>query len=262
MEEASATVGYLRKLEEMNDIVVCMTCASSGQRHLFRTFDFGLVEHSEILIPRLNHPAHTLTNDILLQPYSHDEGRGYLCAECYSSILRHQTPQKALCNGYWIGDPPDSLRGLTMAERLSITQRFYGTHRCTLFPRKIITDPETKTQHVDFKVDIRLFNDPRGNGMLVHDLPLRGLVLEKILEIEIQGVWNLPDSFLPPCLQIRRHRVATALHWLIKHNPCYFDVVLNAMFLDVLPDNGVPYHLLPIIQGNRGTYTNYARHRK
>jgi hypothetical protein len=82
---------------------------------------------------------------------------------------------------------------------------------------------------------------------LVDELPLRGLLLEKVLKIEIRDHWDSGT-----CLtHVRRNCVAVALDWLKSNNPSY-TITINPSFLDVLPDCGMAYHLLPIIQGNRG----------
>ena len=167
--------------------------------------------------------------------------------QCSVHIRNHELPPRALSNGFWIGDVPGPLKELSMAEQILVTQRFAGAYRCTLYPRRT-----RRTETVDHHVTMHLIGGKHADGLVAHELPLSGQTLDWVLEIELFGHWDLPDSFLPPCLRVQRPHVVAALAGLRTHNPLYATTTIDKTTLDVLPEDGIPFQLLSTIHNNRG----------
>ncbi|KAK0442067.1 hypothetical protein EV421DRAFT_1663232, partial [Armillaria borealis] len=45
-----------------------------------------------------------------------------ICVDCRKSVRNGECPKYALCNGFWLGDVPDILKGLSFAEQLIVSR--------------------------------------------------------------------------------------------------------------------------------------------
>ncbi|PBK92375.1 hypothetical protein ARMGADRAFT_874147, partial [Armillaria gallica] len=51
-----------------------------------------------------------------------DKSCDRICIDCRKCIRKGETPKYALCNGFWLGEVPDVLKGLSFSEQLIISR--------------------------------------------------------------------------------------------------------------------------------------------
>jgi hypothetical protein len=143
-----------------------------------------------------------------------------------------------------MGVIPGELQGLSTMERLVISRRFQSVLRCTISKAGSACRNETSFSAVPFR-------DLEHTVIKTDQLPISSGILRRVFELEFDLE---EDEELPalPCLEVRRNRVLTALEWLKKNNHAYADIVILPAYLDLLPDQGLPYHLLPFVNGRNG----------
>jgi hypothetical protein len=95
------------------------------------------------LVPSKSHPAHKLTEGMLLHatPSSLRVGQNgcmmaNICNSCSSYLKRNKTPPTSLANGMWIGDVPLELSILTLPERILVARFFPAAYIVKLYPKK------------------------------------------------------------------------------------------------------------------------------
>jgi len=121
----------------------CAVCAGN-----FFTKDINQVEVSFLwqkkkLIPSSIHPAHVLTDGMLLDRsplslYRNEHGILFanVCDPCVSALKHDKTPSLSLANGMWVGDVPLELQILTLPERILIARHFPAAYIIKLYPKK------------------------------------------------------------------------------------------------------------------------------
>ena len=121
-------------------MAVCMVCG----RELFMsdTTDFGLgaIPNSHLLMPFEPHPAHELTDSILLQTTTISEtpdGRsGAICDECARNLQKGWLPHLSLANGMWIGEVPFELASLSIPEHVLIARHYPTAYIGKMYPKQ------------------------------------------------------------------------------------------------------------------------------
>ncbi|TFK46236.1 hypothetical protein OE88DRAFT_1597405, partial [Heliocybe sulcata] len=83
------------------------------QMHLLTVTD-KLVTRKERI--RSSDPIETISGPVLAHDSKH------ICPECAISLQKGQAPDQALANGLWLGDVPNALQNLTLAEKFMIAK--------------------------------------------------------------------------------------------------------------------------------------------
>lgn len=72
-------------------------------------------------------------------------------------------------------------------------------------------------------------------------------LLASVIGVTIVGPKNVPQRALPSILTVSRGHVRNALHFLVRENPLYSDVVISDENLNLLPEFGIPEELSSVI---------------
>ncbi len=151
-----------------------------------------------------------------------------ICIDCRKSIHKGETPKYALCNGFWLGEVPDVLKGLSFAEQLIISrvQHFNCFVRVGSGLAKMIAHAVA-------------FQSPTPK---VYDfLPPPVEDLDDMLAIMFTGPREpVKSDYKCTPLLVHRNVVANALGWL-KLNHCdYTDVGISLENLNGYPEDSPP----------------------
>jgi hypothetical protein len=173
--------------------------------------------------------------------------------------MDRRIPPLSIFNGFNVGCPlemPDCLRGLTLVEeRLISRSRNFGT------VLKIHGGPVDYLHSKGHLIVV-----PQKAEKLLDVLP--SPLLEHCQKVKV--VWVGKDTpsvaALKAKLEVRKSVVATALRWLIAHNPLYQDIVFNEDEMTSWPESFVPEPLTRDItvvdpddeEQNRSGYVDHA----
>lgn len=173
------------------------------------------------------------------------DGRYQVCSNCMKQFNRGMPPKFALANGAWIGEVPAILSTLTMLERALVTTFFRARCRITLYPSSM----DLQSHYIDYGVRVtQLERDAPLSLPLSGFMPPPPSFLQNIFEILVVGNSKIVENSLPAILFVRRHRVLSALRWLIANNPLYSSTAISMGNLALLPDLGIPGNILYMIQ--------------
>ena len=110
---------------------ICTICAGSFFHSEMDFVSLASLHESGLLVPLTSHPAHILTDGMLLHRnpscFSLDiagHSRATVCWPCLSSLNRKKTPALSLANGLWVGDIPIVLHILTLPEHVLVARFF------------------------------------------------------------------------------------------------------------------------------------------
>lgn len=171
-------------------------------------------------------PVSDLTGSIL------GGGCSVVCNACREVLLTNKIPSNALCNGLWLGEVPDQLKGLSFAEEMTIQK--IRPNRCVV---RVALSGRSK-----MSANAILYPQPMLK--ICNVLPPPRADLDEVLCIVFSGVSNasVEDRRRTPFL-IRRDKVALALDWLKLNHRDYADVVVSQDNLDSYVDNDIPVHV-------------------
>ncbi|KAF8067607.1 hypothetical protein FPV67DRAFT_1449245 [Lyophyllum atratum] len=174
----------------------------------------GDLPNKNVLQPTKAHPAHVLTEGMLLCSQAIFNDRAcYICRTCYNCMGRNTMPALSLANGMWIGDVPYELARLTLPEQILIARYHSAAYVIKMLPKKRGPEPLAATMAIAFV-------GPKGK-------PIRGL---------------------PKLLHVRKICLLQALTWLKANNPLYADIVVCQDRLAMFPEEGVPDALRSVVR--------------
>jgi hypothetical protein len=230
---------------------ICVACAREVQRVEATMMSIGSLPHQELLQPFEQHPAHILTNGMLLHSLaisaSMRGSEGSICHECLSSLRKGRVPRLALANGMWVGDVPFELTVLTLPERILIGRHFPAAHIVKLFPmQKGATSSNSglRGNVSTYRLDMDEIVDMIDGNLMPHT----SKILASTIGVTLVGPKNIPEKSLPGFLWVRRHRVRSTLVWLKANNPFFSNIIISEQRLSELAENGIPHEILGAMQ--------------
>ena len=221
----------------------CAACAREVMESDTIKLALNDIPNPQRLQPRTSHPAHVLTNDMLLEIHAFQTGGCCLCIECANFLNKDETPPLALANNMWIGDIPWELKTLTLPERLLIAKYYPVAYIIKLFPkfRNASAWPTEMQKGIRGNVSTYRLDHGQIAGLVGGpELPPPASLLSSIIGVTFVGPNNKPSKQLPGMFRVRRGRVRKAITWLIAHNPLYATSVISEENLNQLPLNGIP----------------------
>ncbi|KAJ2913327.1 hypothetical protein MD484_g7083, partial [Candolleomyces efflorescens] len=155
-----------------------------------------------------------------------------VCQLCAEALVKGHRPKLSLANGLWVGDVPDVLKELTLAEQTLISRVRHN--RCVV---------RVASGHAKMSANVIAFEHPT---MKIYErLPIRREDLDEVLAVIYTGVAapTTDDLKRTPVL-VRRNKVKDALEWLKLNNACYADLAIDYEVLASYPLNDVPVEVL------------------
>ncbi|KAF6745774.1 hypothetical protein DFP72DRAFT_784205, partial [Ephemerocybe angulata] len=145
---------------------------------------------------------------------------------------RGKRPKMALANSLWVGDVPDCLKDLTLAECALISRVRYN--RCVV---------RVSQGHAKMVANVISFEHP--SKKIYERLPVDKDELSEVLSITYTGVDPPSDGDLKrtPVL-VRRDKVRTTLEWLKVNNKEYTDLSIDYETLETYDLEKVPIGIL------------------
>ncbi|KAF5331245.1 hypothetical protein D9611_013149 [Ephemerocybe angulata] len=227
---------------------VCISC----ERRLFMQdlveCNLEDVPNRRLLAPVKPHPAHVLTDGMLLATGEHGlADKVHVCPECFARLKAGKRPRLSLANGLWVGRVPPELENLTLPERLLISLYFPVAYVVKLYPsgrRSLNWNQDRLNSGLKGNVSTYKLDQQQISDMVGLTMPPPPSLLSSTIAISYIGINNLPKWTLPGTFRVRRHRVARALQWLKANNPLYSNIEISETRLEELPVNAVPQVLL------------------
>ena len=122
---------------------ICTICAGSFFHSEMDFVSLASLHESGLLVPLTSHPAHILTDGMLLHRnlscFSLDiagHSQATVCWPCLSLLNRKKTPALSLANSLWVGDIPIVLHILTLPEHVLVARFFPAAYIIKLYPAK------------------------------------------------------------------------------------------------------------------------------
>ena len=129
---------------------VCTVCAGRFFASELREVSVSHLQEIFLLRPSRTHPAHVLTDGMLLHRspdalHTTSDGAlaGNVCEACTRSLKSNKTPPLSLANGTWIGDIPSELGVLTLLERILVALFFQLLILSNYIRSKKVDGPQT-----------------------------------------------------------------------------------------------------------------------
>ena len=240
------SIRFLNQLNVMRQKMVCGVCALSFTGEEMTNVSIEFLHESQVLRPFSQSilQGRALTNDMLLHRQSLSGQACSICQSCHNDLLAGIQPTYAIAGKWHMGVVPDELQNLSTMERLVITRRFQSVLHCTISKVQSVCGNETVFSAVPFR-------NLEHSIIETNQLPISSGILRRVFEMH----FNLgEDEEMPAlhCLEVRRSQVLAALEWLKKNNRVYTDIIILPENLDLLPDQGLPYQLLPFVNGRNG----------
>src|ERR1700733_4919947 len=123
--------------------LACIACGGYFFASLCHPEPFPLtsIPNPHHLIPDIPHVSHVYTQRMLLERGAISKSpagieQGTLCLKCFNALSRNTPPPLALARGFWVGDIPQCLQALTLAERILIQLAFPRVYLVKLRPKK------------------------------------------------------------------------------------------------------------------------------
>lgn len=236
---------------EATRTAVCSICARRFFMHEIVTMSMTDLAITGRLTPHRSHPAHVLTDGMLLHASSDSffsvEGKGRFarsCKSCFSQVQKKKTPVQSLANGLWIGALPMELKILTLPERILIARHFPAAYIVKLYPKKkgartwsnVGFHSALQGNVSTYRLNTNDIAKLMGDGVM----PPHASILAATVGVTFVGPKNLPERTLPGFLRVNRARVRSALQWLKANNPVYHQVTISTDRLNELPVDDVP----------------------
>ena len=241
------------------------TCAVCARNRLVSEvgetrFRLDKIPNRHRLCPRTPHPAHELTNGMLLEQtglrHNEDNGATYavLCNQCQESLKKNGSnlpPKLSLANNLWIGRVPDELQGLTFPEQLLLAQLYPRVFVFKLFPKKMngVRSIASLQSGLRGNVSTYALNPDAIADMISGNLmPHPPRILASVIAITFVGLGSLPREWLRSLFRVRRQVLRKALVWLKNNNRHYEHIEINEHTLSQLPEDDVPEEIVSILQ--------------
>ena len=230
---------------------ICVVCAGTFFRTEVDSVLLEFLRNTNKLCPAFEHPAHVLTDGMLLHHnpdcYLTDTAGNScatICLSCLGSLRNGKMPSLSLANGLWIGDVPLVLHVLTLPERVLVARFFPAAYIVKLYPmKKGARFWPSDGFHSGVRGNVstyRLNTDDIVEMTDTQTMPPSSSILAATIGVTFVGPHNLPQKTMPGFLRVNRNRVHDALLWLKLNNPVYRDIVISADRLSQLPLDGVP----------------------
>jgi hypothetical protein len=236
---------------------VCAVCAriAGVVKEQMQIVPVGSIPHGHRLHPRATHPAHELTNSMLLESRGtlDVDGRPHtrICATCLSSLKTERQdelpPALSLVNSMWIGEVPFDLQILTFPEAILISQVYPRMFVVKLFPRdrNARYSPDMLQSGLRGNVTSYELNTKDIVSMLEGKLMPRPVdVLASVLSVTYVARGKLPKNWIHSTFRVRRSVVFRALAWCQRNNRFYHDISIQPERLAALPEDDVPEVIL------------------
>ncbi|KAF6745923.1 ATP-dependent DNA helicase PIF1 [Ephemerocybe angulata] len=234
---------------------ICISCEGRSFAQELCAIEIQDIPNRGLLAPVVPHPAHTLTDGMLLATGSHElTDTVDICVECYSRLKGGRRPKHSLANGHWVGDIPPELQKLTLPERLLISLYFPVAYVVKLYPsgrRGLGWSHDRLNSGLRGNVSTYKLDQQQISNMIGLTMPPPATLLSSTIAISYIGANGLPKKALPGTFRVRRFRIARALQWLKANNPLYRDIEISDERLDQLPTNAVPQELLQTARHER-----------
>lgn len=238
---------------------ICAVCAGSFFQSESDFVSLSLLRETGKLKPSTLHPAHVLTEGMLLHRnpccFSHDnEGclQACVCYSCLSSLNRNKTPPLSLANGLWIGDVPLVLRLLTLPERILVARFFPAAYIVKLYPaKKGARSWPSSGFHSGIRGNVSTYRLNTEDIAKMTDsqvMPPSSTILAATIGVTFVGPRNLPQKTMPGFLRVNRRRVHDALLWLKENNPIYENILISHDRLNELPVDDVPFEIMSLMK--------------
>ncbi|KAH8976856.1 hypothetical protein EDB86DRAFT_2768594, partial [Lactarius hatsudake] len=250
-----------------HDATTMLTCAVCAG--LFFTTEVQPVELSHLrekkkLSPTIHHPAHVLTDGMLLERNNNLLGRyengtpfTNVCRTCVCNLQNDKTPTLSLANGLWIGDIPPPLNILTLPERILVVRYFPAAYIVKLYPKKKgAHNWSSAGMQSGLRGNVSTYRLNTNNITHLTDMqimPPSSAILAATIGITFVGPKNLPEKTMPGFLRVNRTRVRLALEWLKSNNPIYRDVIISSERLRKLPVDSVPMEIMSLARHSDDT---------
>lgn len=224
----------------------CGSCARETPSRELKSASIESIQTQKLLAPSTSHPAHELTNGMLLYKNSVNMTRKLfkICVECETSLHSDKTPKLSLANNMWIGDVPRELKGLTLPERILIAKYYPAAYIIKLLPKKKGANKwDTMQMHNGLRGNVSTYKlDPKQVISMVDGInyPPTAKILSATIGVTFIGPKGLPEKTMPEMFRVRRRRVREALQWLKNNNPLYANIEISEENLLGLPEDGVP----------------------
>lgn len=242
-----------RYIQRTGNAALAMVSCASCAREVFQTAAVATpmahIPHQHVLRPTKPHDGHVLYKNMLLhQPAYDNNGDGWVCLECWTSLESGKKPALSLANGMWLGEIPFELAILTLPERILIAKYFPAAYVVKLYPKAKNSGSWDKS---------RMQSGLKGNVSTYH------LNVQDIATIVTAGVMPPPaqilaatigvtfispsgkrEPTLPDFLRVRRRRVREALQCCKRINPLYANIQISEENLAQLPVDGIPEELI------------------
>ncbi|KJA13878.1 hypothetical protein HYPSUDRAFT_209157 [Hypholoma sublateritium FD-334 SS-4] len=228
----------------------CGSCARETPHRDLKKIPIESSHHHKLLSPSTSHPAHELTNSMLLYKAAVNMSTKQfdICLECEASIKSDKVPKHSLANNMWIGEVPRELKGLTLPERILIAKYYPAAYIIKLFPKKQGAKNWDRTQmHNGLKGNVSTYKlDPKQVTSMVDGVnyPPAARILSATIGVTFLGPKGLPESTMPEMFRVRRRRVKEALTWLKTNNPLYANIEISEENLHGLPVDGIPPEIM------------------
>lgn len=151
-----------------------------------------------------------------------------ICNDCNGCLVKGIRPKMSLANSLWLGEVPEVLKDLTLAEQALISRVRYN--RCVV---------RVSSGHAKMIANVISFEHP---SMKIYDrLPLAKDDLDDVLAVVFTGVVkpNEDDMRRTPVL-VRRNQVKRALEWLKLNHRNYADLEIDYKALNTYALEDVP----------------------
>ena len=164
-----------------------------------------------------------------------------LCQQCSAHRVPTAVPRFALANGTWVGDVPDCLRELTLAEEILIGLYFMRGVVITLGSRG-----GASSRQRGFSGHVISFPlNPESTRAAL--LPRNVTVLKDIIAVNYFGpavrrseFRNNLSASAKKLVLVRRKVVLAAIAWLQRYNRLYSMVCVDSDSLEELPEDNIP----------------------
>ncbi|KAJ6549431.1 hypothetical protein DFH09DRAFT_855976, partial [Mycena vulgaris] len=151
-----------------------------------------------------------------------------MCLGCETALADGKIPKLALANGFWIGEVPDVLKGLSFAERILIARIRHN--------RSLVRVSSGRAKMI---ANVIMFSNP--TLKVYKELPPSKTELEDVLAFIFTGpVQPTFEDFKRTPMLVRRNRVADALEWLRLNHTDYRDLIISEENLQSYDLAGVP----------------------
>lgn len=168
------------------------------------------------------------------QPVAQETGPIYaktctqICESCAKSLLKGKRPAMALANGFWVGEVPEALKGLTFAEKMMIAKVRHN--RCVV---------RVASGRGKLAANAIMFSNP--TLKVYNKLPPSRDELSEVLAFVFIGPTKpTEDLYSRTPMLVRRNNVAAALEWLKLNHENYAELQISQENLDSYDLNGVP----------------------